>query len=43
MGCGVANLSQGTMKRSKEEKKYSVETELIMKASEDDRTVGILE
>lgn len=31
------------MKRSKEEKKYLIETELIMKASEDDRTVGILE
>lgn len=30
------------MKRVKEEK-YLVETELIMKASEDDRTVGILE
>lgn len=30
------------MKRAKEEK-YLVETELIMKASEDDRTAAILE
>lgn len=30
------------MKRSKE-KKYSVETELIMRTSQDDRIVGILE
>lgn len=42
MGYGGANLSRGAMKRSKE-KKYSVETELITRPSQDDRIVGILE